>query len=84
MSILLRSGKEQAMFGGDVLRHPVQLRRPRMELGVLRVPGTGACSRHWALDQAARQGMLYFSSHFAGTAAGRIVLQGNEYGWQVA
>jgi hypothetical protein len=38
MSILLRSGKEQAMFGGDVLRYPVQLRRPRMELGVMRIP----------------------------------------------
>jgi glyoxylase-like metal-dependent hydrolase (beta-lactamase superfamily II) len=82
MSILLRSNGEHALFAGDVLHHPVQVRRPDWNSVFCASPEQARLSRRWVLDQASgRQGLL-FSSHFAGTSAGSVRREGSFYRWQ--
>lgn len=70
MSIGLTSGGESALFGGDVMHHPLQLHHPHWN-SVFCADGEQARqSRAWALD-AIRDGSLYFSSHFPHTSVVR-------------
>jgi glyoxylase-like metal-dependent hydrolase (beta-lactamase superfamily II) len=81
-SILLRSGGDQALFGGDVVHHPLQLLHPDWRSAFCAAPGQALASRRWALNYAAAQHTLFLSSHFAGSSAGIVSRQGNAYQWQ--
>jgi glyoxylase-like metal-dependent hydrolase (beta-lactamase superfamily II) len=81
-SILLRSCGEAAMFGGDVMHHPIQLRRPEWNSVFCAAAEQARDSRRWALEQASRRRALYFSSHFAGTSAGTWTRSGDGFAWR--
>jgi glyoxylase-like metal-dependent hydrolase (beta-lactamase superfamily II) len=71
MSIELSSSGETALFGGDVMHHPIQLNQPTWNSCFCGDPETSRRSRTWAMDFVARKQALYFSSHFAGTSVVR-------------
>ena len=68
MSIGLSSAGEFALFGGDVMHHPIQLAHPEWNSGFCGDPAVSRSSRAWALDVVAGRSALYFSSHFADTS----------------
>jgi glyoxylase-like metal-dependent hydrolase (beta-lactamase superfamily II) len=82
MSIMFRAGGERAFFGGHVLHHPMQLRRPAWSSAYCAAPDQAALSRQWALDYAASQPTLFLSSHFAGSSAGLIDYARTGYRWR--
>jgi glyoxylase-like metal-dependent hydrolase (beta-lactamase superfamily II) len=82
MSILLSSQGEEAIFAGDVMHHPSQIGRPRWNSVFCADPEQAEDSRRRVLDYASERSMVYFSSHFAGSSAGRISRDGDAYRWQ--
>ena len=81
MSISLHSGGETAMFGGDVMHHPIQVAQPLWASCFCDLPDAANRSRQWLLHYLADHDALYFSSHFAGTSAGRVQRLGNGFAW---
>lgn len=67
MSISLTSSGETALFGGDVMHHPLQLHHPNWNSVFCAESQRARTSREWALDAVRNRG-LYFSSHFAGSS----------------
>jgi hypothetical protein len=45
-------------------------------------PEAARTSRQWILDQAVKDGAIYFSSHFPETSVGRITGEKGGYQWQ--
>ncbi|WCE05884.1 MBL fold metallo-hydrolase [Pseudoxanthomonas sp. JBR18] len=68
MSIGLASAGASALFGGDVMHHPLQLRHPAWNAVFCAEAEQARRSRAWALAYVADTRGLYFSSHFAGTS----------------
>ncbi len=72
MSIILHSAGARAFFAGDVVHHPVQVAHPELSSMFCADPARGRQSRDWALAEAAKDGMTWFSSHACAPSAGRI------------
>ncbi len=82
MSIILQSAGARAMFAGDVMHHPVQVAHPELSSMFCADPARGRLSREWALNEAAKDGMPWFSSHNCAPSAGRVDLaEGGGYRW---
>jgi glyoxylase-like metal-dependent hydrolase (beta-lactamase superfamily II) len=81
-SILLESNGERALFGGDVLHHPLEIYRPDLVTMFCEFPDAAPRSRKWLLEFASETGAMYFSSHFSVTSAGRITQHNGEYIWE--
>jgi glyoxylase-like metal-dependent hydrolase (beta-lactamase superfamily II) len=71
MSIELSSAGDTALFGGDVMHHPIQLAHPAWNSGFCGDPAVSRRSRAWALNRVIGTDALYFSSHFADTSVVR-------------
>jgi len=61
---LLRSGGQEAWFGGDVLHHPLDIYQPDLVSMFCEFPEAPRTSRRWILELAVKNGTIYFSSHF--------------------
>lgn len=72
MSIGFSCGGAYGFFAGDVMHHPIQVARPDWSSVFSEDPARGKASRIWALGHAADKAALIFSSHFAGSGAGRV------------
>jgi glyoxylase-like metal-dependent hydrolase (beta-lactamase superfamily II) len=81
-SILLRSAGEEAMFGGDVMHHPIQLRHPDWNSVFCAAAEQARTSRRSALERASARPLLFFSSHFAGTSAGTWTRSDDGFAWR--
>jgi glyoxylase-like metal-dependent hydrolase (beta-lactamase superfamily II) len=81
-SIVLESKGERALFGGDVLHHPLEIYRPDLATMFCEFPDAALRSRKWLLEFASATGATYFSSHFPVTSAGRITQRNGEYVWE--
>jgi glyoxylase-like metal-dependent hydrolase (beta-lactamase superfamily II) len=82
-SISMSSRGETALFAGDVMHHPVQVYQPGWSSIFCESSEDAQKSRMWALQFAADNDALFFSSHFAESSAGRIRCGGG-YNWQFA
>lgn len=82
MAVMISSGGEQALFGGDIMHHPIQVYRPEWNSVYCEDAEKARTSRKWALEFLADQHALYFSSHFAETSAGYVTRNGDQYRWQ--
>jgi glyoxylase-like metal-dependent hydrolase (beta-lactamase superfamily II) len=82
MSIEIESAGEHALFSGDVWHHPVQVYRPRWSSMFCADKHGADQSRHWVLEHAAASGATVFTPHFAGTSAGIVRAQGDDFTWQ--
>jgi glyoxylase-like metal-dependent hydrolase (beta-lactamase superfamily II) len=83
-SILLESGGKRALFGGDLLHHPLEIYRPDLATTFCEFPEAALRSRKWVLEFASETGAMYFSSHFPLTSAGHIARHNSEYVWEFA
>lgn len=81
MSIRLVSGEESALFGGDVLHHPLQIYNPGWNTVFCEFHDEAQDSRQRVLESVADSGALYFSTHFPGTSAGRIRRRETGFAW---
>jgi glyoxylase-like metal-dependent hydrolase (beta-lactamase superfamily II) len=81
-AILLQSKGERAVFGGDVLHHPLEIYRPDLVSVFCEFPEFARRSRQWLLAYVAETGAMYFSSHFPATSAGRIMQHNGQDKWQ--
>ena len=84
MSILLQSGEGEALLAGDVLHHPVQLLRPDWCSVFCADHDMARASRRSMLDLAADRGILFLSSHIAGSSAGTVERAAGTYRWRPA
>jgi len=82
MAVCLTSGGKEALFGGDVMHHPIQVYRPEWNSVYCEDALQARASRRWALDYLADRHALFFSSHFAETSAGRVTRRGGSFVWQ--
>lgn len=62
MSIGFTADGERGFFAGDVMHHPIQVTHPEWSSIFSDDPVRGEASRRWALDLAAREDMLVFTS----------------------
>jgi glyoxylase-like metal-dependent hydrolase (beta-lactamase superfamily II) len=81
MSIAFQSQGEEAIFGGDVLHHPLQVHFPQLNSIYCEFADQAHNSRRWMLDYAAERQAVYFSSHFPENSAGRISGTGDAFAW---
>ena len=82
MSILLNSGGAEAMFSGDLLHHPLQVYRPEWNTVFCEWYDDATASRRWALEYAADNDVLWFSTHLAETSAGYVTRDGDGFSWR--
>jgi glyoxylase-like metal-dependent hydrolase (beta-lactamase superfamily II) len=82
MSIALRSKGQEALFGGDVLHHPLQVLFPHLNSVFCESADLSRVSRDWALNYSAEHEALYFSTHFPESSAGRITRRDNGFDWR--
>jgi glyoxylase-like metal-dependent hydrolase (beta-lactamase superfamily II) len=80
-SIIFRSTGEVALFAGDLMHHPVQVQRPQWNSVFDALPEEARASRMWALEFAAENNALVFSSHFSAPSVGRIQRIGSRFAW---
>jgi glyoxylase-like metal-dependent hydrolase (beta-lactamase superfamily II) len=80
-SIVFRSAGEVALFTGDLMHHPVQVQRPHWNSVFDAFPEAARSSRMWAIEFAADNKALIFSSHFSASSSGRIERIGAEFVW---
>ncbi|MDW5550626.1 MBL fold metallo-hydrolase [Methanosarcina sp.] len=82
MAVCLTSSGEEALFGGDVMHHPIQVYHPEWNSVYCEDAQQARVSRRWALDYLADRHALFFSSHFAESSAGRVTRTGDRFVWQ--
>ena len=61
--LLLRSDDAEAVFGGDTLRHPVEIYEPDLVSMFCEFPTAARISRRSMLEHLADSEAIYFSSH---------------------
>ena len=76
MSIEIASEGSRALFWGDVVHHPIQVLRPDWSSSFCADRGQATVSRRRIFDYAADHDVDVFTSHFAGSSAGRIERDG--------
>ena len=81
-SIEIESEKEVAIFGGDILHHPLEVYDTDLISCFCEFPDAVADSRRAVLERAVERQALYFSSHFPLSSAGTIIRDGDRYAWR--
>lgn len=84
MAISLTSQGKHAIFGGDVMHHPIQVYYPEWNSCFCEFPEPSRVSRRWLLAYAAEKRATFFSSHFAESSAGTITEKGGHFQWTFA
>ncbi|MFJ6324791.1 MULTISPECIES: MBL fold metallo-hydrolase [unclassified Rhizobium] len=84
MSVLLELDNEAAIFGGDVMNHPVQVGRPDLNTVFCEFPDQAVQSRRRVLEFAVNNRATYFSTHFPGSSAGYVTREGEKFRWTYA
>lgn len=82
MSIILQSQGQEAIFGGDVMHHPLQVCFPQLNSIYCEDQEKSRNSRLKALEFAADRHAIYFSTHFPESSAGEIVRRNASYTWK--
>lgn len=80
-SIVLQSGGRTALFPGDVMHYPVQVGHPDWNSIFDASPEDSIRSRIWALNFAADNQAVVFSSHFPASGAGHVVRSEDGFAW---
>lgn len=83
--IVLESNGMYALFGGDIMHHPIQVSHPHWNSTFCEHKSGARNSRREVLQWSVEHQALYFSAHFAGSSAGRIELAAGDpgsYAWR--
>jgi glyoxylase-like metal-dependent hydrolase (beta-lactamase superfamily II) len=81
-SIRFSSHGEEALFAGDLLHHPIQVRYPELNSVFDAFPEQAHRSRLWALEYAIKKHATLFCSHFPGSSAGLVTHNDQKFNWQ--
>lgn len=84
MSIQLTSGAKTAIFGGDILHHPIQILRPHLNTVFCEFPEDALAARARILQKLTDDQALYCASHFAGSSAGYVTRGDTGHIWTYA
>lgn len=79
---ILEAGGRRALFSGDLMHHPIQVRHPAWNSRFCARADAARASRLWALEHAAEERATLFTSHFAGSSAGRVSRRPGGFAWQ--
>ena len=79
VSVMIRSGGEQAMITGDFMHHPCQIAHPEWATLADSDPEMGIETRRRVFAELADTPVLIIGTHFAGATAGRLVRHGDTY-----
>lgn len=72
MAIAVGSGGQEALFTGDLMHSPIQVRNPDWNSVFCLDPDRARASRRWLLDYAAGRDAILFPAHFPKSSAGRV------------
>ncbi len=81
-SILFTRGTDTALFPGDVLHHPLQVRRPDLNSVFDAFEDRARQSRRRALEIAADRDALVFTTHFPPGSAGKVLRTDGQFEWR--
>lgn len=81
-SISVTSRGETALFWGDVMHHPLQVRHPETNSVYCEFPETATQSRHKAMQLAVDLDALVFTTHFGDSSVGKVSQQKQSFAWQ--
>ena len=81
-AIVVSSQGQKAIFGGDVVHHPLEMSHPELVSMFCEFPDAARTSRQALLDDAAETRALFFSSHFPASSVGRVSRHATGYGWR--
>jgi glyoxylase-like metal-dependent hydrolase (beta-lactamase superfamily II) len=82
VAIRLVHGGQKGIFSGDIMHQPVQVFRPDWNSRFCGQPELARASRRWLLEQAAEDGSIVFTAHFADSSAGRVTRRGDDFDWR--
>jgi len=80
-AIELTSEDEVAIFGGDIMHHPLELYDLDLVSTFCEFPDAARRSRRALVQRSEEQKALYFSAHFPLSSAGRIARVGDGHHW---
>ena len=80
-AIMVSSENEHAIFGGDVMHHPLEIYDPSLTSMFCEFPDAAVRSRRWLLNEVVETNALYFSSHFPVSSVGHIRREDDRYTW---
>jgi glyoxylase-like metal-dependent hydrolase (beta-lactamase superfamily II) len=81
MSIAVTSGGETAVFGGDIMHGPVQVKHPNVNTVFCEFRDQAAASRKTMLNRLADTRSLYLATHFPTSSAGYVERTGSGFSW---
>ncbi len=79
-SIRISSGGERAIITGDMVHHPIQLRRPDLTSSADTDSAMAVATRRSSFSRWCDEGALVIGTHFAGPGAGTLAPDGD--GWR--
>ncbi|MDP6344203.1 MAG: MBL fold metallo-hydrolase [Alphaproteobacteria bacterium] len=79
VSVMIRSGGEEAMITGDFIHHPCQMARPDWSASVDTDPEQAKQTRWEMFGRLADTPTLIIGTHFATPTAGRLVRDGDTF-----
>jgi glyoxylase-like metal-dependent hydrolase (beta-lactamase superfamily II) len=79
VSVMIRSGGEEAMITGDFMHHPCQIARPEWSASVDSDPERARETRREVFERLADSATLIIGTHFATPSAGHLVRDGGAY-----
>lgn len=80
-AIELSSQEELAVFGGDVIHHPLEIHDTELVSMFCEFPDAARHSRRRLLERLVQSKAVYFSSHFPLSSAGHVTGSEASYGW---
>lgn len=82
VAIILVSQGQYAVFGGDVMHHPIQVYYPEWNSCFCESSDQSIVSRRWLLEYVAEKHAVFFSGHFPESSAGIITKKGKDFQWR--
>jgi glyoxylase-like metal-dependent hydrolase (beta-lactamase superfamily II) len=79
VSVLIRSGGQEAIITGDMMHHPIQLIEPERQANFDMDKAQGARTRREFVDRVADQNVLVIGSHFTDPTSGWVVRDGTSW-----
>lgn len=81
-AIVISSEGEEAIFGGDVVHHPLEMSHPEIVSMFCEFPDAARTSRRALFDRASESRIPFYSSHFPASSVGRVTRHATGYGWK--
>ena len=79
VSVLIKSGGQEAIITGDMMHHPIQLIEPERHANFDMDKAQGARTRREFVDRVADKSILVIGSHFTDPTSGWVVRHGQSW-----